>query len=116
MEFCNDLFLQCAENHYNLALVIIFITSLNNLRAKITHVPNISKKETCLMDKTILFAGIALLSLGAGFLTAQSFDTSLHSAFTTGGYLWLAMGGITISLGLKAKKDKEKQQMMGALR
>ena len=68
------------------------------------------------MDKTILFAGIALLSLGAGFLTAQSFDASLHSAFTTGGYLWLAMGGITIGLGLKAKKDKEKQQMMGALR
>ena len=68
------------------------------------------------MDKTILFAGLALIGLGGGFLVAQSFDASLHSAFTTGGYLWLAMGGITLGLGLKVKKEKQKQQMMGALR
>lgn len=68
------------------------------------------------MDKTILFAGIALLGLGGGFLAAQTFDQSLHSAFLTGGYLWLGLGGITIGLGLKAKKEKQKQQMMGALR
>lgn len=68
------------------------------------------------MDKTILFAGLALIGLGGGFLAVQSFDVSLHSAFTTGGYLWLAMGGITIGLGLKVKKEKQKQQMMGALR
>ena len=68
------------------------------------------------MDKTILFAGIALVGLGSGFLVAQNFDASLHSAFATGGYLWLIMGGITIGLGLKVKKEKQKQQMMGALR
>ena len=68
------------------------------------------------MDKTILFAGIALLGLGGGFLAAQNFDPSLHPSFITGGYLWLVMGGITLGLALKVKKEKQKQQMMGALR
>ena len=88
---------------------------LNNIEAKIIRAQNTSRKEICLMDKTILFAGIALLGLGGGFLTAQYSDVSLHSAFTTGGYLWLAMGGITIGLGIKVKKEKQKKELMGAI-
>ncbi|QDI89571.1 hypothetical protein Nisw_08590 [Candidatus Nitrosopumilus sp. SW] len=68
------------------------------------------------MDKTILFTGIALIGLGGGFLAVQNFDASLHSAFVTGGYLWLGMGGLTIALGFNVKKEKQNPQMMGALR
>ena len=64
------------------------------------------------MDKMILISGIALMSLGLGFLMAPYAGDSLNNAFTSGGILWL--GGLTMGLGLKVKREKTKQ--LGALR
>ena len=59
------------------------------------------------MDKTILGAGCALTALGAGLLFAGETDYNLHQAFSTGGYLWLAIGAVTCGLGLKVKREKK---------
>jgi len=66
------------------------------------------------MDKMILSVGVSLIALGAGFLTVGSIDHDLSSAYTTGGYLWLIVGGATIGLALKVKDSK--RQQLGALR
>ena len=66
------------------------------------------------MDKTILFAGIALLILGACFFIAQSIDNSLSGAFTVGGILWSVLGGLTIVFAIRVKHEKDKQ--LGVLR
>ena len=59
------------------------------------------------MDKTILGAGIALVALGIGFLVVKAIDPSLHQAFTTGGYLWMIVGGATTLFALKTKSEKQ---------
>ena len=66
------------------------------------------------MDKTIFSAGIALVFLGMGFLIAPLFDASLNNAFTSGGYLWIVLGGITAGFGFRV--SREKQTQMGALK
>ena len=66
------------------------------------------------MDKTILSAGAVLVALGVGFLIVGSTDYNLSSAYTTGGFLWLVIGGATLGLGLKVRHSKEKQ--LGAMR
>lgn len=66
------------------------------------------------MDKTIFYAGLALVCLGVGFLLASLAYPSLNSAFTSGGYLWLIIGGLTMGFGLKVKRQKQAQ--MGALK
>ena len=69
------------------------------------------------MDKTIIGAGSALIALGTGFVAAGELDYNLHSAFGTGGFLWLTLGAITLGLGLKvSRKPKEKKSMrIGAI-
>ena len=64
-------------------------------------------KEVKFMDKTILGAGCALTALGAGLLLAGEADYNLHQAFSTGGYLWLAIGVVACGLGLKVKREKK---------
>lgn len=61
------------------------------------------------MDKTILGAGVALVGLGVGLLGFGDTDYGLHQAFTTGGYLWLILGSITVGLGLKVKREKREK-------
>ena len=69
------------------------------------------------MDKTIIGAGSALIALGAGFVVAGELDYNLHSAFGTGGFLWLTLGAITLGLGLKAsrKLNRKKPMRIGAI-
>ncbi|MGH1568147.1 MAG: hypothetical protein ACRBBZ_02960 [Nitrosopumilus sp.] len=66
------------------------------------------------MDKMILSAGIAIVSLGVGFLIAPVIEKDLPSAYTSGGYLWLIFGSVVVLLAMMAKQQKEKQ--LGALR
>jgi len=66
------------------------------------------------MDKTILFAGLALSALGGFFLIVRAIDSSLSDAFIVGGYLWLVLGGLTIGLAARVKREKNKR--LGALR
>ena len=66
------------------------------------------------MDKMILSAGIAIISLGVGFLIAPMIESELASAYTSGGYLWLALGSIVVLFAMRVKQQKEKQ--LGALR
>lgn len=66
------------------------------------------------MDKTILSAGLALVALGLGFLMVPYFDASLSIAYTSGGYLWLILGGITVGFALRVKREVSKP--MGAIR
>ena len=54
---------------------------------------NQSDMDALCMDKTMLFAGVALPILGTCFLTAQSIENSLSGAFPVGGYLWLVLAG-----------------------
>ena len=58
------------------------------------------------MDKTITSVGGALIGLGVGLLTAISIDPSMHSAFYTGGYLWIIVGTGTAIFGARTKKEK----------
>ncbi|MDX1596068.1 MAG: hypothetical protein R3327_03930 [Nitrosopumilaceae archaeon] len=53
------------------------------------------------MDKMIVMMGIALIALGAGFWIAFQLIAGLHSAYITGGVMWMALGIITIGVGLK---------------
>jgi len=71
-------------------------------------------QEMFIMDKMIFSVGIALIGLGLGFLILGSVDYSLSSAFTTGGYLWLVVGGATLGLGMKVNRSRKQQ--LGALR
>ncbi|MFB5645789.1 MAG: hypothetical protein ACE5R3_04225 [Nitrosopumilaceae archaeon] len=66
------------------------------------------------MDKTIIGAGIAMLTLGVGFLIAAETIPTLHSAYITGGYLWTIIGGITSIIGYRVHREKQKQ--LSALR
>ena len=66
------------------------------------------------MDKTILSVGIVLIGLGVGFLAVGSIDYTLSSAYSTGGLLWLVIGGVTSGLGLKVNRPQKQQ--IGALR
>ncbi|MCA9811880.1 MAG: hypothetical protein KC483_03345 [Nitrosarchaeum sp.] len=66
------------------------------------------------MDKTILSVSIILIGLGVGFLAVGSIDYTLSSAYSTGGLLWLVIGGVT--LGLSLKVNRPKKQQIGALR
>ena len=45
------------------------------------------------MNKTMLFAGVALPILDTCFLTAPSIENSFSGAFPVGEYLWLVLGG-----------------------
>lgn len=47
--------------------------------------------------------------LGLGFLIAAEMISGLHSAYVTGGYLWLIMGAITTGIGIKVKRERQKQ-------
>lgn len=53
------------------------------------------------MDKMIVSMGTALIALGAGFWIAFQLVAGLHSAYITGGVMWMALGIITIGVGLK---------------
>lgn len=53
------------------------------------------------MDKMIVMMGTALIALGAGFWVAFQLIAGLHSAYITGGIMWMALGIITIGVGLK---------------
>jgi uncharacterized membrane protein HdeD (DUF308 family) len=66
------------------------------------------------MDKMILSAGLALVSLGVGFLIAPVIERDLSNAYTSGGYLWLVLGSIVIVFALRVKQQK--MQQLGALR
>lgn len=66
------------------------------------------------MDKMIFSAGIALVCLGVGFLAAPLLDASLSNAFTSGGYLWIILGGITAGFGVRVKRAN--QTKLGALK
>lgn len=61
------------------------------------------------MDRIILGAGIAMAVLGLGFLIASEMISGLHSAYVTGGYLWLIVGAITAGIGIKVKRERQKQ-------
>ena len=45
--------------------------------------------------------GATLIALGAGFWVAFQLIPGLHSAYVTGGVMWMALGIITIGVGLK---------------
>lgn len=60
------------------------------------------------MEKTIVGAGASLVALGLGFGIAGYIDPGLHFAFKLGGIAWTAIGGITIMLGLRMRKEKER--------
>lgn len=62
----------------------------------------------------ILSVGVVLIGLGVGFFVVGSMDYTLSNAFTTGGLLWLVIGGVTLGLGLKV--NRQKNQQIGALR
>jgi len=53
------------------------------------------------MDKMIVSMGAALIALGAGFWVSFQLIPGLHSAYVTGGVMWMALGIITIGVGLK---------------
>lgn len=53
------------------------------------------------MDKMITAMGAVLISLGVGFWIAFELIAGLHSAYLTGGVMWMALGVITIGVGLK---------------
>ncbi len=57
------------------------------------------------MDKTITAIGAVLIGLGVGFWVAHQIVLDLHSAYLTGGYLWVVLGALTVVLGLK-KQDR----------
>lgn len=61
------------------------------------------------LDRIILGAGIAMAVLGLGFLIANEIISGLHGAYITGGYLWLIMGTITVGIGIKVTREKQKQ-------
>ena len=56
------------------------------------------------MDKTIFAGGIALIGLGTGFLAAHQIIPDLHTAYLIGGYMWIGLGAITSTLGLKKQE------------
>ena len=56
------------------------------------------------MDKTITAVGTVLVSLGIGFWTAFQVMPELHSAYLTGGYMWMVLGAITVVVGLKKQE------------
>lgn len=66
------------------------------------------------LDKLISSVGIALIGLGVGFFVVGSMDYTLSNAYSTGGLLWLVVGGVTLVLGLKA--NHQKKQQIGAMR
>ena len=66
------------------------------------------------MDKMILSAGIAIISLGVGFLIAPMIEKDLSGAYTSGGYFWLTLGSVVVLFAMRVKQQKEKQ--LGALR
>ena len=53
------------------------------------------------MDKMIVSMGAALIALGAGFWVTFQLIPGLHSAYITGGVMWIALGIIAIGVGLK---------------
>lgn len=57
----------------------------------------------------ILSVGIVLISLGVGFFVVGFMDYNLSNAYTTGGLLWLVVGGVTLGLGLKVNRSKKQQ-------
>ena len=61
------------------------------------------------MDKTIVSIGGVLVGLGVGFFSATQIMPDLHSAYLVGGYMWAALGAITIGLGLK-KQDRLRRE------
>lgn len=66
-------------------------------------------REVAHLDRMILGAGIAMVALGLGFLIANEMISGLHSAYVTGGYLWVIIGGITVGIGVKVNREKQKQ-------
>ena len=56
------------------------------------------------MEKFVFIMGSLLTALGIGFLSAHIIFPQLNSAFTSGGYLWMIIGGATMGLGLYYKK------------
>ena len=66
-------------------------------------------REVAHLDRMILGAGIAMAVLGLGFLIANEMISGLHSAYVTGGYMWLIIGGITAGVGVKVNREKQKE-------
>jgi len=58
------------------------------------------------MEKFVFIMGSLLTALGIGFLSAHIIFPQLNSAFTSGGYLWMIIGGATMGLGLYYKKKQ----------
>ena len=69
------------------------------------------------MDRTIIGAGGVLTALGLGFFVAGELAQDLHSAFGTGGFLWIVVGALTMGIGLRigGTKIKEKPLKVGAV-
>ncbi len=61
----------------------------------------IALQENYSMDKMIVSMGVTLIALGVGFWVAFQLILGLHSAYITGGVMWMALGIITIGVGLK---------------
>jgi len=66
------------------------------------------------MEKFVFIMGSLLTALGIGFLTAHMLYPQLNSAFTSGGYLWVIIGGATMGLGLYYKKKQIPTQNRGS--
>ena len=64
------------------------------------------------MDKTIVAIRAVLVALGVGFLVAIQVMSYLHSAYITGGHMWIALGGITIVLGMKKQERLGKNERL----
>ena len=58
------------------------------------------------MEKMFVIIGMALVSLGIGFLVVKELEPTLHFAFDLGGWMWTLIGAVTILVGLKIKREK----------
>lgn len=66
------------------------------------------------MDKILIGAGMALVGLGVGFLTAAPLMLEIREPLILGGLLWSVLGGVTAIIGRSVSAKKMKQ--LGALR
>jgi len=66
------------------------------------------------MEKFVFTMGSLLAALGIGFLTAHIIYPQLNGAFTSGGYLWMIIGGATMGLGLHFKRKEVFIQNQGS--
>lgn len=62
------------------------------------------------LDRIIIGCGTGLAALGIGMLVTSQF-VAASDPFMLGGLLWLSVGGATVALGKRARKNRALQEM-----